>query len=61
MKVSETKSFLEDICCSRNIPFVDHTIINVKYNINHKGLHLTPKGTEVVTDNILDIIDSLGE
>ena len=50
-KAKETNESLLAICVSRNIPFINHGNIDTRTHINHRGFHLTTRGSKIVENN----------
>ena len=58
-EINEVNGILKDNCNKRNIGFIAHDNINPIYHCNKRGLHLKKNGSSILSDNFVDVIDSL--
>ena len=58
-KVMEVNSYLKDLCESNDIPFISNTTINPKKHLNNSRLHLNPKGSNKLRDNLIRYLKGL--
>ena len=58
-KVMEVNSYLKDLCESNDIPFINNTTINPKKHLNNSRLHLNPKGSNKLRDNLIRYLKGL--
>ena len=55
----EVNIYLKDLCESNNILFISNTTINPKKHLNNSRLHLNPKGSNKLRDNIVRYLKGL--
>ena len=52
-KVYEVNKVLSNLCRDVNIPFISHSVIDAKRNLNNSKLHLNIRGSRKLQENFV--------